>query len=86
MIDDLDEKHQSKIYEIIEKHQPTLLSGSTECDIEVRHAARLLLCGCMLRAVCLPRRTGQRLVQVESLDNSTLMELRDLCERVQRCN
>jgi hypothetical protein len=35
MIGDLDEKHQSKIYEIIEKHQPTLLSGSTECDIEV---------------------------------------------------
>ncbi len=36
MISDLDENHQSKIYEIIEKHQPTLLSGSTECDIEVQ--------------------------------------------------
>lgn len=36
MIGDLDEQHQSKIYEIIEKHQPALLSGSTECDIEVR--------------------------------------------------
>ena len=36
MIGDLDENHQSKIYEIIEKHQPALLSGSTECDIEVR--------------------------------------------------
>ena len=35
MIGDLDENHQSKIYEIIEKHQPALLSGSTECDIEV---------------------------------------------------
>ncbi len=33
MIGDLDENHQSKIYEIIEKHQPALLS--TECDIEV---------------------------------------------------
>ena len=38
MIGELDENHQSKIYEIIEKHQPTLLSGasgSSECDIEV---------------------------------------------------
>jgi hypothetical protein len=50
MIGDLDEKHQSKIYEIIEKHQPTLLSGSTECDIEVRRAARVLLCA--LHACC----------------------------------
>ena len=33
MIGKLDEAHQSKIYEIIEKHQPTLLSG--EFDIEV---------------------------------------------------
>ncbi len=37
LIGDLDEKHQGKIYEIIEKHQPTLLSA--ECDIEVRSLA-----------------------------------------------
>jgi hypothetical protein len=36
MIGDLDEKYQSKIYEIIEKYQPKLLMGSAECDIEVR--------------------------------------------------
>jgi len=36
MIEDLDEKHQGKIYEIIEKYQPKLLMGSAECDIEVR--------------------------------------------------
>jgi hypothetical protein len=35
MIEDLDEKHQGKIYEIIEKYQPKLLMGSAECDIEV---------------------------------------------------
>ena len=34
MIGELDEAHQSKICEIIEKHQPTLLSG--DIDIEVR--------------------------------------------------
>ena len=42
MIGDLDEEHQGKIYEIIEKYQPKLLVGSAECDIEVRLLIRRL--------------------------------------------
>jgi hypothetical protein len=76
MISELDEAHQSKIYEIIQKHQPSLLSESPECDIEVR-----------LR-VCLQHvaASALTLMQVDSLDNATLIELRDLCERVARSN
>ena len=65
----MQEKHGS-IFTIIKKHQPTLVSGSGGIEVEVRHS----IC-CFL-----PRRIGQRFAQRESLDDSTLMELRDLCE------
>ena len=46
MIADIDSKHQSKIFGIIEKHQPTLLCASSEIDIQVSlliHRVPLLL-------------------------------------------
>ncbi len=79
MIGDLDEEHQGKIYEIIEKYQPKLLVGSAECDIEVR----LLISSCMCRFSLSHTRTPfLTFAQLKSLEESTLIKLRKLCESV----
>jgi hypothetical protein len=84
MIGDLDEEHLGKIYEIIEKYQPKLLMGSTECDIDVRLLIRRLHHAMCCFSLSHTRTPFLTFAQLKSLEDSTLIKLRKLCESVVR--